>query len=184
AARAGDDVHPLGRVGCEVERARIDDPERLFGPIAEMDRVADDLAVEVHVRFRGDGDVVEFGRRAVVHALLKPRHARRTKGARVCRAMPRMLMRRELMTFDLSSDDLTIDGLTRDWKIAQRRRGHRHSTDDLLTAWYAAEHARERSRLLDLGSGIGSVGLLVLWRSPGAVLTAIEAQEVSFALLE
>lgn len=81
-------------------------------------------------------------------------------------------------------DELTIDGLTRDWKIAQRRRGHRHSTDDLLTAWYAAEHARDPERLLDLGSGIGSVGLLVLWRSPRAILTAIEAQATSFALLE
>jgi tRNA1Val (adenine37-N6)-methyltransferase len=82
------------------------------------------------------------------------------------------------------ADDVTVDGLTRDWKIAQRRRGHRHSTDDLLTGWYAAEHAARRTRLLDLGSGIGSVGLLVLWRSPGATLTAIEAQDVSFALLE
>jgi len=81
-------------------------------------------------------------------------------------------------------DELTVDGLTRDWKIVQRRRGHRHSTDDLLTGWYAAEHAPRRTRLLDLGSGIGSVGLLALWRSPGATLTAIEAQEVSFALLE
>jgi tRNA1Val (adenine37-N6)-methyltransferase len=84
----------------------------------------------------------------------------------------------------VSLDDLTIDGLTRDWKIAQRRRGHRHSTDELLTAWYAAEHVASRARLLDLGSGVGSVGLLVLWRTPGATLTAIEAQEVSFALLE
>jgi tRNA1Val (adenine37-N6)-methyltransferase len=82
------------------------------------------------------------------------------------------------------ADDITIDGLTRDFKIAQRRRGHRHSTDDLLTGWYAAEKAPGRTRLLDLGSGIGSVGLLVLWRSPGATLTAVEAQEVSFALLE
>ncbi len=81
-------------------------------------------------------------------------------------------------------DELTVDGLTRDWKIVQRRRGHRHSTDDLLTGWYASEHVPTRTRLLDLGSGIGSVGLLVLWRSPGATLTAIEAQQVSFALLE
>lgn len=84
----------------------------------------------------------------------------------------------------LDGDEVTVDGLTRDWKIAQRRRGHRHSTDDLLTGWYAAEQAPRRTRLLDLGSGIGSVGLLVLWRSPGATLTAIEAQDVSFALLE
>lgn len=83
-----------------------------------------------------------------------------------------------------AGDELTVDGLTRDWKIVQRRRGHRHSTDDLLTGWYAAEHVPHRTRLLDLGSGIGSVGLLVLWRSPGATLTAVEAQEVSFALLQ
>ncbi len=85
----------------------------------------------------------------------------------------------------MNEDELTIDGLTRDWKIAQRRRGHRHSTDDLLTGWYAAEKAPRATRLLDLGSGIGSVGLLALWRAPaGATLTAVEAQEVSFALLE
>lgn len=82
------------------------------------------------------------------------------------------------------ADEITIDGLTRDYKIAQRKRGHRHSTDDLLTGWYAAEKAPDAKRILDLGSGIGSVGLLVLWRSPGATLTAVEAQDVSFALLQ
>jgi len=86
------------------------------------------------------------------------------------------------------ADEITIDGLTRDFKIAQRKRGHRHSTDDLLTGWYAAEKVPDATRLLDLGSGIGSVGLLVLWRararSPDAALTAVEAQEVSFALLQ
>jgi tRNA1Val (adenine37-N6)-methyltransferase len=86
------------------------------------------------------------------------------------------------------ADVLTIDGLTRDWKITQRKRGHRHSTDDLLTGWYAAEKVPGATRLLDLGAGIGSVGLLALWRarlrSPDATLTAVEAQEVSFGLLE
>src|SRR5262249_54996094 len=54
---------------------------------------------------------------------------------------------------------MTLDGLTRDFKIFQRRRGHRHSTDDLLTAWYAVTHAPPRpiETLLDLGTGIGSV---------------------------
>lgn len=83
-----------------------------------------------------------------------------------------------------SEAELTLDGLTRDWQIVQRKRGHRHSTDDLLTGWYATEQVRNPLRVLDLGSGIGSVGLLVLWRSPAATLTAIEAQEVSFRLLE
>jgi tRNA1(Val) A37 N6-methylase TrmN6 len=81
-------------------------------------------------------------------------------------------------------DEITIDGLTRDWTIAQRRRGHRHSTDDLLTGWYAGVCAPRATRLLDLGSGIGGVGLLALWLAPPeATLTAVEAQEISFALL-
>jgi len=84
----------------------------------------------------------------------------------------------------VQDDELTLDGLTAGWTIAQRKRGHRHSTDDLLTGWYAAEKVPDPERILDLGSGIGSVGLLALWRSPRAKLTCVEAQEVSFALLE
>ena len=80
---------------------------------------------------------------------------------------------------------VTIDGLTGGWTIAQRVKGHRHSTDDLLTGWYAAETAPAATHLLDLGAGIGGVGLLALWRAPAdATLVAIEAQEISFALLE
>ncbi len=82
-------------------------------------------------------------------------------------------------------DELTVDGLTREWKIVQRRHGHRHSTDDLLTGWYAIEKCPRPRRLLDLGSGIGGVGLLALWRAPReATLTAVEAQEISFGLLQ
>ncbi|NVB81576.1 MAG: methyltransferase [Kofleriaceae bacterium] len=85
-------------------------------------------------------------------------------------------------------DELTVDALTggpTGWSITQRRRGHRHSTDDLLTGWYAGEVLPGARRLLDLGTGIGSVGLIALWRSPpDATLVAIEAQEISFALLE
>ena len=83
------------------------------------------------------------------------------------------------------ADEVTIDALTGGWTIVQRKRGHRHSTDDLLTGWYAGEIAPGARRLLDLGAGIGSVGLIALWRAPGdATLVAIEAQEVSFGLLE
>jgi tRNA1Val (adenine37-N6)-methyltransferase len=80
-------------------------------------------------------------------------------------------------------DELTIDALTGGWTIAQRRKGHRHSTDDLLTGWYAAEVVPDAHHILDLGSGIGSVGLIALWRAPHATLVAIEAQEISFELL-
>lgn len=81
---------------------------------------------------------------------------------------------------------MTLDRLAGDFVIFQRRRGHRHSTDDLLTAWYAITHAPTPApaRLLDLGSGIGSVGLAVLWCFPEATLTAIEVQPASHCLLE
>lgn len=89
------------------------------------------------------------------------------------------------MADDELTGALTEDHLTIGWKIVQRKHGHRHSTDDLLTGWYAAEKTSpDRKKLLDLGAGIGSVGMLLLWRSPDARLTCIEAQEVSFALLE
>lgn len=87
------------------------------------------------------------------------------------------------MSIDLG--EVTVDQLTAGWTIAQRKRGHRHSTDDLLAGWYAAEQMPRATRLLDLGAGIGSVGLLALWRAPSnATLVSIEAQEISFALLE
>lgn len=81
-------------------------------------------------------------------------------------------------------DELTIDALTGGWTIAQRKKGHRHSTDDLLTGWYALEVVARPLHLLDLGAGIGGVGLIALWRSPPeATLVAIEVQDVSFELL-
>lgn len=83
------------------------------------------------------------------------------------------------------TDELTTDALTGGWTIVQRKRGHRHSTDDLLTGWYAMEIAPAARRLLDLGAGIGGVGLIALWRAAAdATLVAVEAQDVSFALLE
>lgn len=82
------------------------------------------------------------------------------------------------------SDQLTVDALTGGWTIVQRKKGHRHSTDDLLTGWYAVEVVPSPLRILDLGAGLGSVGLIALWRSPNATLVSIEAQEVSFAQLE
>ena len=86
-------------------------------------------------------------------------------------------------------EPITVDGLTARWSIFQRKRGHRHSTDDLLTGWYALEtKPPDVSRALDLGTGIGGVGLLVLSglleADPRAHLVAIEAQDVSFRFFE
>jgi tRNA1(Val) A37 N6-methylase TrmN6 len=84
-------------------------------------------------------------------------------------------------------EPITVDGLTATWNIFQRKKGHRHSTDDLLTGWYALEKSPllgTVDRHLDLGTGIGTVGLLVLYgMPPETTLTCIEAQDISFRFL-
>lgn len=71
------------------------------------------------------------------------------------------------------------------WLIAQRKGGHRHSIDDVLTAWYALQISPPVREHLDLGTGIGTVGLLTLWgMGPEARLTCVEAQEISYRLLQ
>ena len=79
---------------------------------------------------------------------------------------------------------VTVDGLTGAWFIFQRARGHRHSIDDVLTAHYALAVSPRVTTHLDLGAGIGTVGLLVAWGMGGGTrLTAIEAQTTSHRLL-
>lgn len=80
------------------------------------------------------------------------------------------------------ADDTTLDVLAGDWRIFQLRTGHRFSTDDLLTAWVAVYAKPQARRLLDLGAGIGSVGLLALWKLPAGYLTMVEVQAVSHLL--
>lgn len=83
----------------------------------------------------------------------------------------------------MADDDITRDTLAGTWRIFQLRRGYRFSTDDLLTAWAATRAKPEARRLLDLGAGIGSVGMLTLWKLPAtAHLTMVEVQAVSHAL--
>ena len=77
----------------------------------------------------------------------------------------------------------SLDSLIGDWNIFQLRKGHRFSTDDLVCAWRASLASPRGRRLLDMGSGIGSVGLATLWRmDPEATLVTIEAQEISYDL--
>ena len=76
-------------------------------------------------------------------------------------------------------------GAVAGWLIAQRKNGHRHSIDDVLTAWYALQVSPPVTEHLDLGTGIGTVGLLTLWGlGPAARLTCVEAQEISYRLLQ
>ncbi len=74
--------------------------------------------------------------------------------------------------------------LAGDWRILQRVDGHRWSLDDLVTAWFAAEIVARRppARHCDLGSGIGSVLLLVAWRFPSLRSVGVEAQAPSVDL--
>lgn len=80
------------------------------------------------------------------------------------------------------TDELTDDALTADYRVWQRRRGHRYSLDDVLTAFEAVGAAPDAGRVLDLGTGIGSVLLAVAWKRPRAALVGVEAQQESLAL--
>ena len=81
-------------------------------------------------------------------------------------------------------EPITLDALTGSWKIVQRAGGHRHSVDDVLTADYAVRAAPEVRELLDLGTGIGTVGLMVLSRlARDTRLVCVEAQPISHRLL-
>jgi tRNA1(Val) A37 N6-methylase TrmN6 len=76
----------------------------------------------------------------------------------------------------------SLDYLCGWFRIFQYERGHRYSTDDVLTAWYATQWAPRVSRAADLGSGIGSVALICAWRLPGAAFCTVEAQAMSARL--
>ena len=78
----------------------------------------------------------------------------------------------------------TLDFLCGHFKIFQYAKGHRYSTDDVLTAWYGTSWAPRVERAADLGSGIGSVALIAAWRLPGAAFVTVEAQEISIRLAQ
>ena len=82
---------------------------------------------------------------------------------------------------DVAPDE-SLDALSGHFRIFQLRRGHRFSTDDLLTAWYGTLCVPTASTVLDLGSGVGSVGMIAAWRCPGARIVTVEAQEESVRL--
>jgi tRNA1(Val) A37 N6-methylase TrmN6 len=76
----------------------------------------------------------------------------------------------------------TLDAISGHFRIFQLRKGHRYSTDDVLTAWYGTTWAPTVRQVLDLGSGIGSVGMIAAWRLPGARVVTVEAQAESVRL--
>ena len=76
----------------------------------------------------------------------------------------------------------TLDAISGHFRLFQLRGGHRFSTDDVLTAWYGTSWVPCAQRVLDLGSGIGSVGMIAAWRLQGARFVTIEAQDESVGL--
>jgi tRNA1(Val) A37 N6-methylase TrmN6 len=106
-----------------------------------------------------------------------------------------------------ASEQVTVDRLAGSWWICQSHEGQRYTTDDVLLAWTALRAWRLRTaalppgpvppwetevdpgsrplvRVLDLGAGVGSVGLLVLL-GLGRVgrLVSVEIQARSASLL-
>jgi tRNA1(Val) A37 N6-methylase TrmN6 len=80
------------------------------------------------------------------------------------------------------SSDESLDAISGHYRIYQLRRGHRFSTDDVLVAWYGTSWVPSARTVLDLGSGIGSVGMIAAWRLSGARFVTVEAQAESVAL--
>lgn len=81
--------------------------------------------------------------------------------------------------------DEELSWLLGDWRILQRKDGHRWSLDDFVTAWVARETGLAQGSpeaILDLGTGIGSVAFMLGWCFPAAHVTGVEAQEVSYKL--
>jgi tRNA1Val (adenine37-N6)-methyltransferase len=85
------------------------------------------------------------------------------------------------------SEDEHLSFLTGDFRIFQRRIGHRWSADDFVTAHEALSEAGALGSMqtaLDLGCGIGSVLMMLAWGLPSAHLVGVEAQAVSHHLLQ
>src|SRR5687767_4661120 len=81
-----------------------------------------------------------------------------------------------------AAPDETLDALSGFFRIFQLRDGHRFSTDDILTAWFGSTSAPCAARVLELGSGIGTAGMIAAWRLPAAFFVTVEAQDVSVGL--
>lgn len=69
-------------------------------------------------------------------------------------------------------------------RVLQRKRGHRYSLDDVLTARLALAARPGARRVCDLGCGLGSVLFSLADRLPEATLVGVEAQPVSLRLAE
>jgi tRNA1Val (adenine37-N6)-methyltransferase len=74
--------------------------------------------------------------------------------------------------------------LTQRLHLWQRKGGHRTGTDDVMCAWAGLQVRPNAQTILDLGAGQGAVGLMLAGAVDQAHVVAIEAQAVSYGLLQ
>ena len=78
--------------------------------------------------------------------------------------------------------------LTKDYRLIQKRRGHRYSVDDMLVAQLAVSFVEKHKQptpahVLDLGCGLGSVLLIMAWAWAETRFVGLEAldEHVAYA---
>lgn len=76
----------------------------------------------------------------------------------------------------------TLDAISGYFRLFQLAKGHRFSTDDVLTAWFGTTCCATARTVLDLGSGVGAVGMIAAWRLPAARFVTVEVQAESVRL--
>ncbi len=77
----------------------------------------------------------------------------------------------------MSDAGTTVDSLCRGaLEIEQPREGYRVNLDPVLLADFAARRAAPPERIVDLGAGVGVVGLLLARRFPSAQVLLVELQ--------
>jgi tRNA1(Val) A37 N6-methylase TrmN6 len=86
----------------------------------------------------------------------------------------------------IPNDAAQADRLSGDFIIYQPRRGQRYTTDDMLAAWLAVQEVKKLSaqpaRFLDLGSGLCSVPMILLWAFPELTGTGVEISPARYGL--
>ncbi|CAJ1438254.1 unnamed protein product [Effrenium voratum] len=111
-------------------------------------------------------------------AAIRP-HKERCLGLAFFAALRLRKQIRRACRVSIAGEDLNVteSRFCHGWSISQLREGYRYCADDILCAYLACKAAPEAKRMLDLGSGIGTIGLVSFpSHSPQ------QAQEVSVAL--
>ena len=73
------------------------------------------------------------------------------------------------------ADDETLDPILRGKaRILQKKSGYRFSMDALLLSHFA--QVQKKARVMDLGTGVGIIAILIAKKDPTAIVTGIEIQ--------